>query len=77
MSELFTVDAAEALVRDVLLASDVSPANAASVARALVAAEIDGQKGHGFSRLAAYAAQARSGKVDGHAVPRITRPFAA
>ena len=77
MSELFTVDAAEALVRDVLLASDVSPANAASVARALVAAEIDGQKGHGFSRLAAYAAQARSGKVDGHAVPRITRPFTA
>ena len=77
MSELFTVDAAEALVRDALLASDVSPANAASVARALVAAEIDGQKGHGFSRLAAYAAQARSGKVDGHAVPWITRPFAA
>ncbi|HMQ91569.1 MAG TPA: Ldh family oxidoreductase [Amaricoccus sp.] len=77
MSELFTVDAAEALIRDALLASDVSPANATSVARALVAAEIDGQKGHGFSRLAAYAAQARAGKVAGHAVPRITRPFAA
>ena len=32
--------------------------------RALVAAEADGQPGHGLSRLPSYAAQAASGKVD-------------
>ena len=61
------------LVTRALVASSTSPENAAAVARALVAAEIDGQKGHGLSRVAAYAAQARSGKVDGHAVPRLHR----
>jgi len=68
-----TKDEAEALIAHALEASDVSPDNARCVARALVAAEIDGQAGHGFSRVAAYAAQARSGKVDGCAVPQITR----
>ncbi|TQV81870.1 Ldh family oxidoreductase [Denitrobaculum tricleocarpae] len=53
----------------VLMAHDTSAGNAASVAAALVAAEVDGQKGHGLSRLAAYSAQAASGKVQGHAVP--------
>jgi len=52
-------------------ASNVSAANAASVARALVGAEIDGQGGHGLSRVASYAAQAKAGKVDGHATPRL------
>ncbi len=53
----------------VLIAQDTSPENAASVAAALIAAEVDGQKGHGLSRLASYSAQAASGKVQGHAVP--------
>lgn len=52
----------------VLMAHDTSAENADSVAAALVAAEVDGQKGHGLSRLAAYSAQAASGKVRGHAV---------
>jgi (2R)-3-sulfolactate dehydrogenase (NADP+) len=39
------------------------------VATALVAAESDGQQGHGASRIPSYAAQAKSGKVDGHATP--------
>ena len=64
---------AEALIVDALVVSNVSDANAVSVAKALVAAEIDGQKGHGFSRVVAYAAQARSGKVNGHAEPDVTR----
>ena len=59
---------AESLAREVLTRHATSPANAACVARALVAAEMDGQKGHGLSRLPSYAAQAASGKVDGHAV---------
>lgn len=52
--------------------------NAASAARALIAAEIDGQRGHGLSRVASYAAQVRAGKVVGDAVPKAerTRPAA-
>ncbi len=50
-----------------------SPANAALVAEALVAAEADGQKGHGLSRLPSYCGQAASGKVDGFATPRATQ----
>ena len=44
-----------------------APNVARLVAEALVAAEADGQKGHGLARVASYAAQARSGKVDGAA----------
>jgi (2R)-3-sulfolactate dehydrogenase (NADP+) len=50
-----------------------SPENAESVARALIAAEADGLKGHGLSRLPIYAAQAGIGKVDGMARPAVTR----
>ncbi|MCB1744397.1 MAG: Ldh family oxidoreductase [Gammaproteobacteria bacterium] len=57
------------LIRRILIHHDTSPDNAECVARALVAAEADGQKGHGASRVPAYAAQARSRKVDGDAVP--------
>lgn len=66
----------EALIASALAACNTSQANARSVAMALTQAEIDGQAGHGLSRLPSYAAQARSGKVDGHAVPeaRQTRP---
>ncbi|MBV9517453.1 MAG: Ldh family oxidoreductase [Hyphomicrobiales bacterium] len=48
--------------------------NAASVARALVAAEADGLQGHGLTRLASYLEMLHSGKVDGSAVPKGTRP---
>jgi (2R)-3-sulfolactate dehydrogenase (NADP+) len=50
----------------------VSAGNAAAVARALVAAEVDGMPSHGLSRLPFYADQARSGKVDGRAEPALT-----
>lgn len=70
-SKILTPDEARALVRGVLERHDTSSANAASVAEALVSAEIDGQKGHGLSRLPSYAAQSASGKVDGHAVPSL------
>ena len=56
----------------VLTAAGTSPGNAASVARALVAADADGIASHGVSRLPAYAYQVMSGKVDGFAVPRVT-----
>lgn len=67
-------EAAETLVVRALLAAGVAEAAARSVAEALVAAEIDGQGGHGFSRVAAYAAQARAGKVRGEALASVTRP---
>ena len=80
MAETVTIGAAEleALIAAALVASNTAEANARSVARALAQAEIDGQKGHGLSRVPTYAAQARAGKVDGHATPvvRQTRPGA-
>lgn len=68
-----TPDAARALVAAAFRAAGVAEPAAESTAAALVAAEIDGQAGHGFSRVAAYAAQARSGKVKGQAVPTVER----
>ncbi|MEO0730350.1 MAG: Ldh family oxidoreductase, partial [Pseudomonadota bacterium] len=55
------------------IAAETSAAAAESVARALVQAEIDGQKGHGLSRIESYTAQSRTGKVDGHAQPTVSR----
>jgi (2R)-3-sulfolactate dehydrogenase (NADP+) len=63
----------EALVTRAIEAAGTSPANALSVARALTAAEVDGQKGHGIWRVPSYAGQARSGKIKGFAVPAATR----
>ncbi|MCR5860088.1 Ldh family oxidoreductase [Mesorhizobium sp. J428] len=76
--EIVPVDVAHALVAAALTASDTSIENAGLVADALVGAELVGQVGHGLRRVAAYAAQARAGKVDGHAVPKLirTRPSA-
>lgn len=51
-----------------------SETNAKSVARALVAAEADGLKGHGLSRVPTYLGMLRSGKIDGTATPLATRP---
>lgn len=65
-----TVGEAHALIVAALEASNTAPANAASVADALIGAELCGQGGHGLRRVSAYAAQARSGKVNGHAEAR-------
>lgn len=65
---LAPVDAQD-LVVEILERHRTGSENALHVAKALVAAEIDGQRGHGLSRVPSYAAQAASGKVDGNAVP--------
>ncbi len=67
-----SLDDARALVAAAFRASNVSAENAQATAAALVAAEADGQKGHGLSRVSSYAAQARAGKVAGHATPALT-----
>lgn len=70
-------DQAFELVHGALMASQVSEANAQSVASALVAAQIDGQQGHGLSRVPSYCAQSRTGKVDGFAKPKIKQSASA
>jgi (2R)-3-sulfolactate dehydrogenase (NADP+) len=70
-----TLAAAETLVIDALKRSGVEEGNARSVARALVAAEAAGQGGHGLRRVAAYAAQAKSGKVNGIAKPIVHQSY--
>lgn len=68
---------AEELAAGALNRSRTSTVNARTVARALVQAEAIGQYGHGLRRVASYAAQSASGKVDGHAVPEVSRPAPA
>ena len=70
-SRLSLQDASQ-LATDILVKANTSVVNARSVTDALVAAERDGQYGHGLSRLPSYAAQSASGKVAGHAVPKVT-----
>jgi (2R)-3-sulfolactate dehydrogenase (NADP+) len=69
-----TILQAEGLVVRTLTRCRTNVDNARSVARALVAAEADGLKGHGLSRVPMYAAQAKARKVDGLALPTLTRP---
>ncbi len=64
----------EALIAAALCASQTAPEVAGSVARALTAAEVDGHKGHGLSRVPSYAAQSLSGKVDGNVMPAVDLP---
>jgi (2R)-3-sulfolactate dehydrogenase (NADP+) len=71
---VLTLAQAEALVVRTLTHCRTSEDNARSVARALVAAEAEGLKGHGLSRLPSYAAQTRAGKVDGFARPQLAQP---
>jgi (2R)-3-sulfolactate dehydrogenase (NADP+) len=64
-----TLSDAATQVRRALIASGADPLQAEATARALVAAEADGQSGHGLSRVPSYAAQVKAGKVAGAARP--------
>ena len=72
-----SLDEIRSLVTNVLVAHGTSTENAALAADALAMAEADGQKGHGLGRLTNYAAQARSGMVDGQASPEMTETGSA
>jgi (2R)-3-sulfolactate dehydrogenase (NADP+) len=65
---------AEDIVADALTRCRSSEENARLVAHALVLAEADGLKGHGLTRVASYALQAKVRKVDGFAQPDVLRP---
>lgn len=71
---ILRLDAAHRLATDTLVRCGTAPAQAESVARALVAAEADGLRTHGLMRLLAYGEQVRAGKVVGDAVVSSTRP---
>jgi (2R)-3-sulfolactate dehydrogenase (NADP+) len=78
MSDVYLFrDQLQTLIQRALEGSNVSQENALSVAAALTQAQIDGQVGHGISRVASYCAQARSGKVNGHATPHIAAETAS
>jgi (2R)-3-sulfolactate dehydrogenase (NADP+) len=70
----YTLDQAEALIVSALIRAGTSAETARSVALALVGAEADGLKGHGLSRVPAYAAQVRAGKIIGDARVGVSRP---
>ncbi|WP_144184920.1 Ldh family oxidoreductase [Elioraea rosea] len=71
------LDAAETLAAAVLRASGAGSDPAAHTARMLARADLDGIASHGLSRLPAYAAQLRAGKLKGAASPSLSRPAAA
>lgn len=61
------------LVAAALERAGANPAMAASVARALVLAEAQGQAGHGLSRVAQYSTHLKNGRANGAAQPMVLR----
>jgi (2R)-3-sulfolactate dehydrogenase (NADP+) len=68
-----SLDAAIRFVAREFQKRGVARANALSIARALVAAEADGLKGHGLQRVPTYLAMAKAGKAKGGAKPLASR----
>ena len=71
---VLTLAEAEELAAAALRRCRTSERNAALVAHALVSAEAEGLVSHGLLRLPIYAAQTKVGKIDGFAVPAVSRP---
>ena len=66
-----TVDEIYELTEQCLLANGCNQENAAAAARTISTAERDGAISHGLFRLPGYVKSLRSGKVNGHAKPKI------
>lgn len=64
---ILTLTEAEDLATATFIRCNTRESTARLVASALVAAEAEGLKGHGLVRIPTYAAQAKSGKIDGQA----------
>lgn len=73
MSEIIklTVPEARDLITGALIGAGTARANAGYFAEAILDTELSGLEGHGFYWLQFYCLHLRSGKVDGHAVPRV------
>ena len=76
-TEHISLEDARALMRRAFQSAGVPEAHAKSVADALVAAEAEGQVGHGFSRLSDYVAQVKTGKINAQAQPTAQKTGAA
>jgi len=71
MTSRITLSEARSLAARALSAAGANPEMAVRTAEALVAAEAEGQGGHGLSRVAMYAGFLREGRADGAAVPHL------
>jgi (2R)-3-sulfolactate dehydrogenase (NADP+) len=70
-----TLEEARALVRRIMDGQGLSGEVGASLANALIAAESEGQPGHGLSRIPAYLSQLKVGKVNPEANPSVRQPM--
>lgn len=68
---MISLNELESLAESALRAAGANAHQARSTARALVAADAQGLATHGVSRIPFYASHLRSGRVDGHAEPRV------
>lgn len=73
MTVTLTLEEVRNLAVLALQVSNVSEANANSVAESVVAAEADGIHSHGLMRLPTYCEHARCGKIDGKVAPSAER----
>lgn len=64
----------ESLATEALVGAGTSPESAKSVGKAAQAAERDGIRSHGLLYVPIYCEHVKCGKVDGVAVPEVTRP---
>lgn len=71
-----SLDDVEALARGELQKAGASDGQSHPVARSIRLAERDGVRSHGLMYLPIYAEHLRCGKVDGQAVPQVSRPRA-
>lgn len=68
-----TLDGIEDLAARALSSNGCDEANTRALVRTVVAAERDGSLSHGLFRVPGYVTSLRSGKVNGHADPTVTR----
>lgn len=73
-TQLLTVGEIEQLAASTLTAAGATRQQAEPLARAVAAAEADGIASHGLAYLPTYCEHLRCGKVDGKAVPSVTKP---
>jgi (2R)-3-sulfolactate dehydrogenase (NADP+) len=69
-----TLDEINALALSALLAAGASEVQAQPLAAAVAAAEADGIASHGLAYVPTYCEHLRCGKVDGKAVPEVSKP---
>ena len=69
-----SLQAIEELAMRALVAAGTSEKNASSLAIATAATEADGVSSHGLAYIPIYCKHVQCGKVDGQAVPLLTRP---